>query len=127
MNVPPYFALSIALAENGTLNPLAVNINKNGTRDRGIFQTNDSWDKSDWTDIETNIRAGVGYIKFLLSVPELNTFWDIAVSYNCGYMRFLSEDGPPSASLDYAEKVMALWQKLDRHNYLVSIPSQYKH
>jgi len=127
MNVPPYFALSIALTENPTLNPMAVNVNENGTKDRGIFQTNDSWDKSDWTDIETNIKVGIGHIKYLLMIPELNTFWGVAASYNCGHTRFLSAEGPPLASLNYAEKVMTLWEQLDKCIFTAVIPSQYKH
>jgi soluble lytic murein transglycosylase-like protein len=125
INVPPYFALSIALTENDTLNPRAVNTNENGTKDRGIFQTNDSWDKSDWTDIETNIRVGITHIKFLMVMPELNTFWSVAVSYNCGHARFLSNN-PPEASLSYAEKVMSLWEELDKQSLMVVIPRYYK-
>ena len=66
------------------------------------------------------------HIKMLMKIPELNTFWSVAVAYNCGHERFLSNK-PPESSLDYAEKVMALWQKLERNNFMVAIPNQYKH
>ncbi|MDR1073013.1 MAG: transglycosylase SLT domain-containing protein [Treponema sp.] len=53
VGVPPYLALSIALEENTTLNPLAVHTNLDGSRDLGIMQLNDSWFQGNWQDPET--------------------------------------------------------------------------
>lgn len=40
--VDPKLALAIATCES-SLKPTATNINKDGTRDRGVFQINDYW------------------------------------------------------------------------------------
>jgi soluble lytic murein transglycosylase-like protein len=103
VGVSQYLVLSIAYTENPTLDPLAINKNINGTLDRGIMQLNSSWYKNEnWMDPEENIRAGCEHIKWLLSLPNMN-FWTVAVSYNCGYSRFIQ--GPPEKSLDYADQV----------------------
>lgn len=72
VGIPPYFALSIALTENPTLDPLAVNVNSDNTLDRGVMQLNSSWFNGVWWDPEENIRAGCEHIKWLLSLPDMN-------------------------------------------------------
>jgi soluble lytic murein transglycosylase-like protein len=106
VGIPPYFALSIALTENPTLNPLAINVNSDGTLDRGIMQLNSSWFNGAWRDPEENIRAGCNHIKWLLSLPGMN-YWLAAVAYNCGYGRLL--ENPPNVSIEYANRVFARW------------------
>jgi soluble lytic murein transglycosylase-like protein len=106
VGIPPYLALSIALEENQTMNPLAVHINPDGSRDLGIMQLNDSWFKGNWQDPETNIRAGCDHIKRLLSLPNMN-YWLVAVAYNCGYGRLLEK--PPDVSIEYANRVFDRW------------------
>jgi soluble lytic murein transglycosylase-like protein len=107
VGVPPYLALSIALEENNTLNPLAVHINSDGSRDLGVMQLNDSWFQGNWQDPKINIRAGCELIKELISKPRMN-YWLVAVAYNCGYGRFL-EKPPPNVSIEYANRVFARW------------------
>jgi len=117
--IPPYFALAIALEENYTLNPLAVGaVNENGTFDRGVMQLNSGWFTGDWQDPETNIRAGCLHIKSIMGMPEINTYWDIAAAYNCGYARFISGAGPPIASVNYAGRVMERWLALENLEYI---------
>jgi len=41
-NIPPNLLFAIALVESG-LNPTAVNVNRNGSRDFGFMQINDWW------------------------------------------------------------------------------------
>jgi soluble lytic murein transglycosylase-like protein len=106
VGVPPYFALSIALTENQLLDPLAVHVNADGSRDLGIMQLNNSWFDGDWRDPETNVRAGCELIKELMSKPNMN-FWQVCIAYNCGYGRFL--DNPPNMSIDYANRVFERW------------------
>jgi hypothetical protein len=85
--VPPFLALSVTLEENQTLDPLAVHVNPNGSRDLGIMQLNDSWYSGEWRDPETNIRAGCLVLKELLAKPDLNV-WQAVIAYNCGYHGF---------------------------------------
>jgi soluble lytic murein transglycosylase-like protein len=106
--VPPQFALAVALEENHGLNPLAVHINSNGTRDLGIMQLNSSWYTGDWQDPETNIRAGCGLIRELKD-KGLN-WWQVAVAYNAGYRRL--REGPPDCSIEYANRVFERWNGL---------------
>ena len=109
--IPSGFAVSIALEENPTLDPLAVNVNPNGTTDYGLFMLNSSWYNDEfWFDPETNIRAGCAYIKELMSKPGVNTFWSVAVVYNCGYGRL---NNPPETSIEYAGRVISRWQSMD--------------
>jgi soluble lytic murein transglycosylase-like protein len=114
IGIPPYLALSIAIEENRALNPLAVHINGDGSRDLGVMQLNDSWYRGDWQDPETNIRAGCGHIKWLLSLTGMN-YWLAAVAYNCGYGRLIEK--PPDASIEYANRVFARWNAYRRYPY----------
>jgi hypothetical protein len=41
--IDPDLAVRVARCENPKLDPKAVNINKDGSRDRGLFQINDKW------------------------------------------------------------------------------------
>lgn len=120
IGVPPRFALAIAIEENRTLDPLAVSsVNGNGTVDLGVMQLNSQYyGHINWRDPETNIRAGCLLIKSLMGKPEINTYWAVAVAYNCGYTRYLSGKTPPLHSLDYADKVMARWYALESVKYI---------
>jgi soluble lytic murein transglycosylase-like protein len=120
VGVPPMFVLAIALEENWSLNPMAISLeNKNGTVDLGVMQLNSRYyGHINWDDPEINIRAGCLHIKALMNKPELNTYWAVAVAYNCGYGRFISARGPPTVSLDYAERVMARWRELEGGRYI---------
>jgi hypothetical protein len=111
MEVPPYFCLSIALTENPELNPMAVSkVNENGTVDLGIFQVNSEYfGHIDWCDTETNVRAGVEHIKYLIDRPETTTYWSVCIAYNAGISRV---NNPPVSTLNYADRVMAKWHEL---------------
>ena len=109
--VPPNFALAIALTENTTLNPNAVSRNNNGTFDYGIMQLNSSWYTCpNWRDPESNIRAGLGHIKWLLDQPKVTTYWATALCYNAGLSRL---ERPPQSSLRYADNVINKWHELE--------------
>jgi len=114
--IPPYFALSIAVEENPSLNPSAVNENENGTFDRGVMQLNSSWFTGNWQDPETNIRAGCELIRELMNRPGINTFWAVALCYNAGHGRL---NNPPDASIEYAGRVISRWQNMDGRNFQV--------
>jgi len=110
VNVPPHFALSIALTENPGLNPTEIHVNQNGTVDRGIFQLNSSWYKDDnWKDPESNIKAGCLHIKQIMESPSAYTYWDVAIIFNSGHMRL---NNPPAQTIEYATKVMSTWLEI---------------
>jgi soluble lytic murein transglycosylase-like protein len=111
VGVPAYFALAIALVENPALNPLAVHENPDGTFDMGVMQFNSSWYSGDWRNPETNIRAGCSLIKELTEVPEINTWFDVAICYNAG-RRWLETGTPPASSIEYAFKVINKYNQL---------------
>jgi soluble lytic murein transglycosylase-like protein len=115
VGVPSYLALSIALEENNTLDPLAVNINPDGSRDLGVMQLNNSWYRGNWRDPEENIRSGCELIKELISKPGMN-YWLVCIAYNCGYGR-LREKPPPDVSIEYANRVFARWNVYRRYIY----------
>jgi soluble lytic murein transglycosylase-like protein len=119
--IPPYFALSIALQENPTLSPLAVNVNENGTVDRGIMQLNSSWYNGDWQNPETNIREGCNRIKQIMRSEGVYTFWAVAVCYNAGYGKL---DNPPERTIEYANRIMLRWQEMDKVNFRAIIPGK---
>jgi len=111
MNLPPYFVLSIAIVENPSLNPVAVNKNENGTIDRGVMQLNSSWYKDEnWHDPETNIKAGCVHLKYILGLQGVNTYWAAAVVFNAGYGRL---NNPPERTIAYASHVMFRWTELN--------------
>jgi soluble lytic murein transglycosylase-like protein len=115
VGIPPYLALSVALEENARLDPLAVHVNVNGSRDLGVMQLNDSWFAGNWQDPETNIRAGCEHLKWLFRQPGVTTWWDAVVAYNCGIVRF--REGPPIASVEYANRVFARWNVYRRYRF----------
>ncbi|MCL2174427.1 MAG: transglycosylase SLT domain-containing protein [Treponema sp.] len=118
VGIPPNFALAIALEENSRLDPLAQYVNEDGTIDRGIMQLNSSWYNGNWQDPETNIRAGCQHIKNLMRKEALNTYWAVAVAYNCGYARFISAKGPPESSAGYGARVIRRWHELEGVRYI---------
>jgi soluble lytic murein transglycosylase-like protein len=109
--VPPGFALAVALTENPELNPLAVNINANNTVDRGIMQLNSSWFIcDDWALPEVNIGAGISLIKRITQMEGVHTYWTAALVYNAGYGRI---NNPPESTINYAHRVMETWTLID--------------
>ena len=126
--VPPYFVQAIAITEhwngsieNTVINPATVSQpNSDGSVDKGIMQLNSRYfGHVDWKCPEANIREGVCLIKKLSKEPLLNTWWAVAVAYNCGYTGF--KNGPPSSSVEYGNHVMDVWFQLEdaRHISLI--------
>jgi soluble lytic murein transglycosylase-like protein len=122
MGLPPYFVLAIALEENSTLDPLAVNVNANDTVDRGIMQLNSSWYNGDWQCPQVNIRAGCEHIRELANKPGINTWFGVAIAYNAGYGRI---NDPPQSTLTYASNVMERYSKLTNGNIEVVIRGKW--
>jgi len=119
--VPPNFALAVAIEESN-LNPTAVNINSNGTIDRGIMQLNSaSFPNVNWQCVETNIRTGILYIKELSERIGINTWWAVIIAYNAGYGRL---NDPPDMTIDYANRVIARFNELCNGNAPIMVRSR---
>jgi hypothetical protein len=116
MNVPPYFSLSVAITESNLRNISSAQVrppNRDGSVDRGIFQLNSHvYPNIKWDCIETNIRLGIRHLRTLLDRRDHHTYWEIAISYNAGHAWVVRGTRPPQSSIDYADRVMLLWQDL---------------
>lgn len=90
--------------------------NRNGTVDYGLMQLNSSWfNDENWRDPEVNLRAGIQHIKGLMKVHSGTSWWALAVSYNAGCSWLVNRHEPPRASLEYADKVMEEWEKIEKN------------
>jgi soluble lytic murein transglycosylase-like protein len=111
-NVPPYLVMAIITQESQG-NRWAINENDNGTLDRGLMQLNSSWFSGDWSDPETNIRAGMEYLRFCYdNQPNpLPSWYQAVIAYNCGIRGLIN--GPPDTSIEYAINVFNYWNHYD--------------
>jgi len=118
IGVPPGFAQAIAWVEHGgKIEIEAVSPpNRNGTTDLGVMQLNDRYfGHINWRCPETNIRAGVNHIKWLTTLRQMQTWYQVAICYNMGTEWLLEGKQPFPVSVEYAARVMNKWQELDPH------------
>ena len=106
-DIPPAFALAIVAVES-EFNPRAVSpLNRNGTRDWGLFQINDAYFPTDrWYDPYVNAQQGIRHIRWLMDHPWTSTWWSVALAYNAGVTRLGDGRAFPPAALRYADTVM---------------------
>ncbi len=95
--------------------PYVVNINKNNTRDRGLFQLNSNtfrrFTNKDFFDIETNVNAGVKYLRYAF---DLDPDPRIALAiYNAGPSRPLRGIIPDSTRI-YISRILARHRALNK-------------
>ena len=122
LGVDGNLAGSLALVENARLDPAAVGaVNANGTVDRGLFQLNSAyidtferryWDKPEpfnWQDPEHNAYVALKHLRYLLSVPQWNT-WQALIAWNAGEAALMSGK-PPEASIVFANRVFLLMEQ----------------
>jgi soluble lytic murein transglycosylase-like protein len=127
VGVDPHLAQAVALQENPALDPSLVSgPNRNGTNDLGIMGLNDGyvnhfvltyWDKGwtfNWKTPYDNIYVGLRHLKWLLSIPELNT-WFAVLAYNAGLQGM--KDGPPESSIEYANRVFERYNALRKYKW----------
>ena len=116
--LPPYFVLAVATVESELyVQAVGTNYHADGSisYDLGLMQLNSNnygteWD---WQDPETNIRKGCEHIiNEILVHQDVNTWWRVAVAYNCGYGNLFRDGGPPKQSVKYADKVINKWDDL---------------
>jgi hypothetical protein len=120
-------AVSLALVENARLDPEAVSaVNTNGTFDLGLLQLNSAyigefaaryWDKEepfDWKKAEHNVYVGLRHLRYLLDVPQWNT-WQALVAWNAGETA-LMRGTPPERSIVFANTVYTALEKAKAQN-----------
>lgn len=107
-------AVSILEVENPIRNPRAINHNRDGTKDLGLWQLNTSWlgeNGYEWWDPFDNTTIAIIHLQWLTHLePKLNK-WQIAAAYNCGYSRVL-KNTIPAMSVAYANKAMSYYENL---------------
>ena len=121
--LPPYFVKAIAYEES-RFNPNAVSApNRNGSRDWGVMQINDRHHNiENWNCAETNIRQGVEHLVWIVSLPQVTTYWKAAGIYNAGLEGFFAnQNGPPQSSLRYADRVIAKWLEYEPRAHVTTI------
>ena len=79
-------------------------------------------DISTWDDSET-VRTNCQSLKKIISIPEMNTYWIVCVYRHAGYYGFVNGK-PRESSLEYADRVMEQWHKLQGKNTPVIIIRQ---
>ncbi|MCL2764676.1 MAG: lytic transglycosylase domain-containing protein [Treponema sp.] len=118
-NIPP--ALAFALCwEESRFNPYAINRqNRNGSIDRGLFQLNNRsfphLEVAAFFDIDTNVRHGVGYLRYCLDTGG-NEISALAM-YNAGAGRVRST-GAPHVTLNYTSRILENRRKIESRFHL---------
>ncbi len=112
--VPVNLAFSLAWAES-SFNSRALNVNDNGSVDRGIFQLNNSyrqqWSVDSFYNIHKNIKEGLRYLKKCLN----DTNGDVAKAlgaYNAGLHASMN-NALPERTKRYIEKILTKEALLD--------------
>jgi hypothetical protein len=112
-DVPPALAFSLC-AEESEYNPRALNRNKNGTIDRGLFQLNSaSFPKlrvEDFYDSNVNASQGISHLRWCLNVA--GTEISALAMYNAGETRVRSV-GTPKSTLDYVSRILKRQRKIE--------------
>lgn len=111
-NVPPKLLESISTVENKSLNPTAINWNKNKTYDFGIMQINSTWyrtlGKDLWSKLGdpcTNIHVGAWILSQCIQKHGLN--WKAVGCYNSSL---------PDKQASYSQKVYKVLVKGTNEN-----------
>ncbi len=113
-NVPIGIVFSLAFVES-SFRPSVANVNKDASRDLGLFQLNTKtfryMKREDFFHLDTNVKAGVGYLKYAFSLdPDPKIALAI---YNAGPSRPL-RGIIPDVTQKHREKVFTYLEKLNR-------------
>ena len=105
-NIPPALAFSLCWEES-RYNPQALNVNRNETIDRGLFQLNSAsfplLSEEDFFNLEINIRNGLSHLRWCLDLAGTEVAG--LAMYNAGSNR-VSSDGTPKKTLDYISRIL---------------------
>lgn len=114
-SVPIHIAFSIAWHES-KFNPSAISTaNRNGTRDWGLFQLNDSyrqnWTRSDFLNINLNSEEGLRHFKW--GYDQVDDIILALKAYNAGMSRVINNSVPDSTN-DYVNSILEYESFLDK-------------
>jgi soluble lytic murein transglycosylase-like protein len=112
-NISPALAFALCKSESG-FDINAINVNKDETVDRGLFQLNSKsfpeLSEEDFFSVETNTLFGLKYLKYCLEKSENEI---VALSmYNAGENR-ISSKGAPLITLNYVSLVLEYKERLE--------------
>lgn len=125
VGVPVSLAGAILYKENPSLNSKTVSVNRNGSKDLGLWQLNSQylycdfipryWDRKDkfeWNNPYHSTYVAVRHIRWLYRkfagdlVPQAKAF-STSLAYNAGYTAVITNHVPES-SIEYAVSVVRL-------------------
>lgn len=111
--VPIHISFAIAWHES-RFNPQAISQpNRDGSRDWGLFQLNDSyrnWTQNHFFDIKLNTEEGIRYYKWCYD--QTGNIISALQAYNAGLSRVLANRAP-SSTLRYVDSVLNYESMLD--------------
>lgn len=101
--VPEWLLTEVAYVES-RFNPTAINVNKNGSIDRGLYQINDVAhpDAPAWC-IQGSALYAAKYLKKLYNLT--GSWYNALVCYNAGYGRW--QRGAPERAKRYARMILS--------------------
>lgn len=107
LDVPLHLSFAIAWHES-RFNPSAISSpNRNGSRDWGLFQLNDSyrnWTRNQFLDVSLNAREGISHFKWCHDHLEGDIIAALQ-AYNAGMSRVI-EGRAPESTLQYVENIL---------------------
>ena len=112
-DIPP--ALAFALCwEESSYKPQAINLNRNDTIDRGLFQLNSAsfpnLEVEDFYDPEVNSRLGLAHLRWCLNTAGTEVAG--LAMYNAGIYRVRSV-GTPKNTLDYVSRILKNQRRIE--------------
>ena len=111
--VSPALAFSLCWEES-RYNPRALNRNRNGTVDRGLFQLNNAsfpnLKVEDFYDPAINVRYGMAHLRWCLD--DAGTEVAALAMYNAGHNRVRSA-GTPKSTLDYVSRILRRQRRIE--------------
>lgn len=113
-DIPPSLAFALAYVES-RYKPKAVNRNKNGSIDRGLFQLNNATFKKlseeQFFDPEVSAKFGMTHLRYCLDAAgdEITAL----AMYNAGAVR-VRNNGTPQHTLNYVAQISKYRKSLDR-------------
>jgi hypothetical protein len=123
-NVPPSLAFALSWEES-KFNPRAVNRNRDGSVDRGLFQLNNRsfphLEISDFFSVRINARSGIGHLRHCLDSggSEISAL----AMYNAGTGR-VTTSGAPKVTLDYISRILENRGKIESRFHAMLIKEE---